>query len=239
MATFVLVHGSWHGGWCWRDLAERLRTAEHQVHTPTLSGCGEYVHRLDRNIDLSTHVQDIVNLLFYEDLRDVVLVGHSYAGLVIAAVAPQIAERLGTLVYLDPYIVAPGGRGFDLWDEARVEEARESLKGDSPYREPLSADALGITDEQLAAWVEARMTPHPLATYDEALPEDTAKSAALPRLYIRCTGGPIAHLFDPVEAQVREWGWPIEHLATGHDAMLTAAPALAELLINHANFIHA
>ncbi|MBO6783278.1 MAG: hypothetical protein JJ899_08415, partial [Alphaproteobacteria bacterium] len=108
-----------------------------------------------------------------------------------------------------------------------------------PYREPLTADALGIDDPALASWVEARMTPHPLATYNEPLPEDTAASAALPRLYIRCTEGPIAHLFQPVEDMVRDWGWPVETLASGHDAMLTAPAELTGMLIEHANAVRA
>src|SRR3546814_6261846 len=94
---------------------------------------------------------------------------------------------------------------------------------------------LGVTDPALAAWTAARLTPHPLATYAETMPADTAESAALPRLYIRCTAGPIAHLFAPVEAQVRTWGWPVERLDAGHDAMLTAAPALAAILTAHEN----
>lgn len=237
MATFVLVHGSWHGSWCWRKVAQKLRAAGHDVFAPTLTGCGENVHRLEGGIDLTTHVRDVVNLFFYEDLQDVVLVGHSYAGLVIAAAAPQIATQIRSMVYLDAYIVPPGGKGFDLWDDTRVDAAREALAGDSPYRDPLPARALGIEDAALASWVEARMTPHPLATYDEALPADTAESTALPRLYIRCTGGPISHLFEPVEAQVRSWGWPVENIASGHDAMLTAAPELTDLLINHANSV--
>lgn len=234
MATFVLVHGSWHGAWCWRRVADALRAAGHAVHAPTLTGCGSNVHRLAGDIDLTVHADDVANLLVYEDLRDVVLVGHSYAGLVVAAAAPKVAERIASLVYLDAYIVPPGGRGFDLWDAARVAAARAALQGESPYRAPLGPDLLGITDPALAEWVAARLTPHPLATYDEALPEDTPASAALPRLYIRCTGGPIAHLFEPVEAQVRAWGWPVDSLDTGHDAMLTAPDELTAMLLAHA-----
>ncbi|MGE0253328.1 MAG: alpha/beta hydrolase family protein [Alphaproteobacteria bacterium] len=234
MATFVLVHGSWHGGWCWRDLAPLLRRDGHEVHTPTLTGCGANVHRLSRDIDLTVHADDVVNLLFYEDLKDVILVGHSYAGLVVAAAAPRVAERLRSLVFLDAYIVPPGGRGFDLWDEARVTAARAALAGTAPWRDPLGPAALGIEDEALARWTAARMTPHPLATYETPLPADTEASAALPRLYIRCAAGPIAHLFAPVEAQVREWGWQVRSLDTGHDAMLTAPAPLAALLLAHA-----
>ena len=238
MATFVMVHGSWHGGWCWREVADALRARGHRVFTPTLSGCAENVHRLDGSIDLSTHVMDIENLLFFEDLSEVILVGHSYAGLVGQAAAPRIAARLRSLVYLDAYIVPAGGRGFDLWDEERVTAARKALDGPDPYREPLPPAALGIDNPDLANHVAARMTPHPLATYDEVMPADTPESAALPRLFIRCTGGPIAHLFAPVEEQVRARGWPVESLDTGHDAMLTEPAALTEMLLSHVDALN-
>src|SRR4051794_36628721 len=101
MATFVLVHGGSHGGWCWTKLTPLLRTAGHDVFAPTLTGLGERVHLLSRDVGLSTHITDITHVLEYEDLRDVVLVGHSYAGMVITGVAAQIPDRLRHLVYLD------------------------------------------------------------------------------------------------------------------------------------------
>src|SRR4051812_8081549 len=108
MATFVLVHGAWHGGWCWRKLTPLLRAAEHAVYTPTLTGLGERAHLGGPDVGLATHVRDVVTVLWYEDLSGVVLVGHSYGGMVIGGVADQVPERLAHLVYLDAYVPEPG-----------------------------------------------------------------------------------------------------------------------------------
>src|SRR5262245_44258791 len=104
MATFVLVHGAWHGGWCWRKLRTMLRAAGHEVYTPTLTGLGERSHLGNAAVGLATHVRDVANVLFYEDLSSVVLVGHSYGGMVIGGVAHQAPERLAHLVYLDAFV---------------------------------------------------------------------------------------------------------------------------------------
>jgi pimeloyl-ACP methyl ester carboxylesterase len=113
MVTFVLVHGSWHGGWCWRKVIPLFRAAGHAVYTPTLTGLGARAHLLTGGVDLTTHIQDIVSLLFYEDLAEVVLVGHSYAGVVISGVAARTPERLASLIYLDAYLPMEGRSLFD------------------------------------------------------------------------------------------------------------------------------
>src|SRR5689334_15631432 len=114
MANYLLVHGAWHGGWCWRRVVPLLRAAGHEVFTPTLTGLGERVHLLTRDVGLDTHAQDVIGVLEYEDLRDVVLVGHSYGGMVITAVAERAAERLAHLVYLDAFVPRDGQSQMDL-----------------------------------------------------------------------------------------------------------------------------
>src|SRR5947208_6414024 len=122
MATFVLVHGTGHGGWCWQKMVPLVRTAEHEVYTPTLSGVSDRSHLLDCGVDLTTHITDVASLLFYEDLSDVILVGHSYAGMVITGVAAKAPERLKQLVYLDAYLPDDGQSELDLWPaEMRAE----------------------------------------------------------------------------------------------------------------------
>src|SRR5688572_718991 len=108
MATFILVHGSWHGGWCWRLVTPLLRAAGHDVYTPTLTGLGERAHLVNSGVTLETHIEDVVNLLFYEDLSDVALVGHSYAGVVVSGVAARVPERLACVLYLDAYLPPEG-----------------------------------------------------------------------------------------------------------------------------------
>ena len=114
MATFVLVHGTGHGGWCWQKLAPLLRAGGSEVYTPTLTGLGDRSHLLGCGVDLTTHITDVASLLFYEDLLDVILVGHSYAGMVITGVAATVPERLRLLVYLDAYLPDEGQSELDL-----------------------------------------------------------------------------------------------------------------------------
>ncbi len=124
MATYVLVHGACHGGWCWRRVAELLRAAGHEVFAPTLTGLGDRAHLAHRGIDLDTHIQDVAAVLTYEELREVVLVGHSYAGLVITGVAERAANRLAQLVYLDAAVPRDGEAGLDLFAPEEVAAMR-------------------------------------------------------------------------------------------------------------------
>src|SRR5580700_6619085 len=123
-ATFVLVHGAWHGGWCFARVAEILRAQGHRVFTPTLTGLGERVHLASTEITLSTHVTDIVNVVRYEDLHDVVLLGHSYGGMVISGVVEVVPERVGALVYLDAFVPENGESLLDLVPEWQRERQR-------------------------------------------------------------------------------------------------------------------
>ena len=132
MATFVLVHGAWHGGWCWRKLTPLLRAAGQEVFTPTLTGLGERAHLGSPDVGLGTHVRDVAQVLWYEDLADVVLVGHSYGGLVIGGVADQVPERLRHLVYLDAFVPEHGQSMLDLGPPERrpAMQARVAAEGD-------------------------------------------------------------------------------------------------------------
>lgn len=230
MSNFLLVHGSWHGAWCWRDVEKLLRAKGHEVFAPTLSGCAERFHHASSEVNLTTHVNDVVELLFYEDLNDVILVAHSYAGMVAHGVCNAVPERIRCAVYLDAYVVPPGQKGYDLWTEERRAEARASIASGYPYRKPFDPGFLGITDPKVAEHVRARLTPHPLATYDEVLAEESPKAQSLPRIYVECTEGAIAPIFAPIVQSVRQRGWLIRSLAAPHDVMLTHPYELAGLL---------
>ena len=234
MASFVLVHGTGHGGWCWQKVAPLLRAAGHDVGPPTLSGLADRSHLLRCGVDLTTHITDVTNLLFYEDLSDVVLVGHSYAGMVISGVAALAPERLRRLVYLDAYLPDDGQAEVDLWPAEMRAAIMADAEASGGLRPPPSAAFLGLTDPAIAAWAQARMTPHPMATYTEPVPRGNAKSDALPRAYIQCTTGPTTAVFGPFAAKARAKGWPVLQIATGHDAMLTAPRELAALLLEAA-----
>jgi pimeloyl-ACP methyl ester carboxylesterase len=231
MATFVLVHGSWHGGWCWQQLTPLLAAPGHRVLAPTLTGCGPNVHMVGKGVDLETHIKDIANLLFYDDLNDVILVGHSYAGMIIGTAAMRAAGRVRALVYLDAYVIEPGKTGFDIWSPERLAVAKAAMARGEMFRPPFEPEFLGITDLKLAAWIRARLTPHPLATYDQAIEDDRVANAKLPRLYIACTSGPTAPIFAPTVARVKAEGWDVNELATGHNAMMLEPEKLAGMLL--------
>lgn len=232
MAVFVLVHGTGHGGWCWRGVERLLRAAGSDVFAQTLTGLGDRSHLLAAGVDLTTHVTDVASLLFFEDLSDVVLVGHSYAGMVITGVAATAPERLGLVVYLDAYLPDEGQAEVDLWPADMRAEIEADPHAGRGLRPPPPPEVMGIVDPDLAAWTRQRITPHPLATYTEAVPKAVPGSASLRRAYIRCTEGPLTRVFSPFAEKARAAGWPVRELATGHDAMLTAPDALARVLLD-------
>ena len=231
MTTFVLVHGSFGGGWVWQKVTPLLRAGGYEVYTARLTGLSDRSHLLDCGVDLTTHVTDVASLLFYEDLSDVLLVGHSYGGMVITGVAAKVPERLKLLVYLDAYVPSDGQNEFDLWPAEERAAAQADIVAGRGLRQPPLPAILGITDPEMADWVYARFTPHPLATYNQPVPVDSAKSAALPSVDIRCTAGPWTPRFAPFAAKARVAGWKVHELATGHMAMLTAPREVAELLL--------
>jgi pimeloyl-ACP methyl ester carboxylesterase len=238
MATFVLVHGGWHGGWCWRHVTPLLRARGHEVLTPTLSGLGERAHLLEPlgdRVNLDLHVQDVQRLLDYEDLHEVVLVGHSSAGMVVAGAANRATNRLVSVVYLDAFVPEDGQALFDiLLPERRAmyeQAARE--RGDGWLVPPPPPQAWGVTDPTQAEWLAARLTPQPLATFTQPVHLANAQAvAALPHTYVHCTVGPVAPSFAPFAARLRAApGWRYAELATGHDAMVTMPNELAEALV--------
>jgi pimeloyl-ACP methyl ester carboxylesterase len=233
MATFVLVHGSGCGGWVWKRLAPLLRAAGNQVYAPTLTGLADRAHLLHCGVDLTTHITDVANLLVYEDLSEVVLIGNSYARMVITGVAAKVPERLKLLVYLDAYVPDAGQSEAELLP-AEVRAARQAeAAAHAGVLQPPPPEIFGVSDPALADWIRARFTPHPWASYAEPVPFGTTTSADLPRAFIHCTGNPVStpRLFDASAQKARAAGWRVHELAAGHLAMLTAPRELAELLL--------
>lgn len=231
MPVFVLVHGTGHGGWCWQKVVPTLRRAGSDAYARTLTGVSDRSHLLDCGVDLTTHITDVRNLVVYEDLSEVVLVGHSYGGMVISGVAATAPERLRQLIYLDAYVPETGESEVDLWPSEMRAEIESGATAHPGLRPPPSPESMGIRDPALADWVRERITAHPMATYTEAVPSGSERSGALPCAYISCTEGPLTPVFEPFAEKAREAGWPVREIATGHDAMLTAPEAVAELLL--------
>ena len=231
MATYVLVHGAWHGGWCWQKVVPLLRAAGHTVSTPTLTGLGERAHLLSPGITLDTHLQDVVNVLAYEDLTEVILVGHSYGGVVITGVAHRIPERLAHLVYLDAFIPADGEAVFDLLrpeSGARLlDQARSS--GDGWQLPPQPLAAFGVSEAADLHWAGAKVGPHPLTTWQQPVAANNPLAATLARTYIWCADFPGFTRF--AERTRTDPTWRYHELATGHDAMITQPGELAQVLL--------
>jgi pimeloyl-ACP methyl ester carboxylesterase len=235
MATFVLVHGSMHGGWCWQRVLPALQAAGHLVYTPTLTGLGERIPLAHADIDLDTHIKDVLAVLVTEDLHDVVLVGHSYGTVVITGVADRMPERLAHLVYLDGTIAADGQAVLDFFppDARATRQTQVEVEGEG-WRLPPPRDlmGLGITTAEDAAWVRPKLTPQPFKTLTQPLRLVGAGWFEGPKTFIACTEAPSAPWRDAMIVRVRgEVGWRYRELATGHDAMTTASGELTALLL--------
>jgi pimeloyl-ACP methyl ester carboxylesterase len=227
MATFVLVHGSFHGGWCWQRVARLLRQAGHEVYTPTLTGLGERHHLATPQTGLEIHVQDILQVIEYEDLHNVILVGHSYSGLVNTSVAEHLSERVAHLIYLDAFIPHDGQSAFDLMPGMGEQWAQMAASDGDGWRvPPMSPIALGITNPADAVWVQSRLTPMPLLTHQQRVHLSLSDARELPRTYILCT----QFRFHATAHEAQSLGWDYFQLDTGHDAMITIPNELAQTL---------
>ena len=224
-ATFVLVHGAWHGGWCWTRVSPLLRAKGHTVFTPTLTGLGERSHLLTRDVDLDTHITDIVQVLEFEDLGNVILVGHSYAGMVITGVADKAGERIGQLVYLDAMLPENGKAITDYSSRPYAPITVESWHDHSP--EP---GEFGVTDERDVAWVEKRLTDMPRKCMTQPLRLAGDKSRRIKGTYILCSTRPFA---GEAAQRAKQRGYRYrELLSAGHDAMITQPRELATVLMD-------
>ncbi len=228
MADFVLVHGAWHGAWCWKKLLPPLWAAGHRAFAVTLTGVGERAHLLSGAITLDTHIADVVNLIEAEELPDPILVGHSYGGMVITGVAQCLGKRLRHLVYLDAIVPHPG----ESWSSSHTPDTQRGRRaviaehGSLPAPDPT---IFGLTGPDLA-WVARRQTPHPGAVYDAPLNFDAHRVASVPRTYIDCTQPALATIAAARQRVRSEPGWSLVELATGHDAMVSAPQALFDVL---------
>lgn len=233
MATYVLVHGGGHGGWCYQPLARLLRQQGHEVYTPTLTGLGEREHLLSPEVNLDTHITDVVKLLQYEDLHDVILVGHSYGGMVITGVADRATDRIGNMVYLD---AANPENGQSLVDVAGL--YMDAARADSrvidgvelvlfPGEDPMNY--YGITDAEQLEWMKPKLTPHPWKCFEQKLVlNNEAAMREIPQTHIVCTQTLPFRDVDALKASAQGRLWDVD---TGHDLMVSEPAAVAELLL--------
>jgi pimeloyl-ACP methyl ester carboxylesterase len=231
MSTFVLVHGAWHGSWCWARVRKSLQSMGHEVFTPTLTGVGERSHLASPNVNLTTHVNDVVNLIAWEGLSNVVLCGHSYAGAVISGVADRVAAQIGALVYLDAFVLNNGESIHDALPPAHAQTqlALASEHGDGWKVPPIPAIAFNVNEKD-REWVDSQCTPHPIACFQEKIRLGGASGSITKTLFIQA----IDYADSPFGAfreRARARGWPTEEIACGHDAMLDQPQQLCSRLI--------
>jgi pimeloyl-ACP methyl ester carboxylesterase len=234
LATYVLVHGGGHGGWCYQPVARLLRSSGHEVYTPTMTGPGERAHLLDERVDLDRHIEDIAAVLHYEDLSDVILVGHSYGGMVITGAADRAADRVGRLVYLDAATPING--------QSLVDVAGPVIEAVRPFgamvREmelvllpaPDAGLLYGVNDATDLAWMADRLTGHPWKCFAQPLTLTNEEALwAVPQYHIVCTSTLATRdpdLMDKACAEGRLWD-----IDTGHDLMITEPQKVADTLL--------
>jgi pimeloyl-ACP methyl ester carboxylesterase len=229
MTNYVLVHGAWHGSWCWARVRRRLSAKGHEVFTPTLTGLGERSHLLSRGVGLETHVLDVVNLLIWEDLRDVVLVGHSYGGAVVRHVADRMPDRIRSLIYLDAFVPENGKAVVDyLPDRGESYRKLAQARGDGWKIPPREASSFGVNAAD-AHWVDSQCTMHPLSSIETPAQISGACDHIANIGFIRASGfnSPYGQFY----LKAGERGWWQEELQCGHDVMLDMPDELTALLL--------
>ncbi len=230
MTTFVLIHGAWHGGWVWRKVDAPLRAAGHRVFTPTLTGLGERAHLASLDVDLDTHIQDIVGLLEAEELTDVLLVGHSYAGIVITGVADKAAERLRGLVYIDAF-VPDSDFSLQANNPSRFEMFAKLVddEGDDIMILPADANMWSVEDEDDVDWLNRRMTPQPINTYRQKLTYTVRLEDVGNLTYIYAAGNKLGQ-FDKYAGMLSvDSTWQYYSVDCGHEVMVDRPDKLGEI----------
>ena len=229
--TFVLVHGAWHGGWCWQRMTPLLRAAGHDVHTPSLTGLGERAHLGSQYTSLNTHITDIVSMMHMEDVKDVILVGHSYAGFVVTGAADRSPSRVRMLVYVNAFVPENGKSLLDFVPPDR-REAYEKPGKEKGYFETFPISSYAVTKPEDVAWVQPRITTRQsYRTFAQplSLRGDTSKIA---RAYVRCAD-PVYGPMEPFAQRLKNApGWKYAEAKGGHDAMITNPRSLADALIS-------
>ncbi|MDP1739736.1 alpha/beta fold hydrolase [Polaromonas sp.] len=240
MANFVLVHGAWHGGWCWQRVTSLLQQQGHRVHAVTLTGLGERAHLLSPAITLDTHIDDVISAIEVEELHDVVLAVHSYAGMIGTAVADRLGKHLKHLVYVDAVLPKPGESWSSTQSAATQQQRLSAAQATTRFSfPPPDPEVFGLHDAD-HAWVKRRQTPHPGNTYQAPLTFDVQRVAAIPRTFVNCTQ-PALGTIEPSRLRAKDakfWdgAWlpnsKIIEIKTGHDPMISEPAALTKILLD-------
>lgn len=232
-ATFLLVHGGFHGGWCWCRLAERLQYYGHTVYTPTLTGLGERAHLLSPNVGLETHINDIMEVIKAEELRDFILVGHSVGGVPVTAVADRMGDRIRQVVFFDAILIENGQSYADISDNFGHRSVTTRQDG-VQLADTYPASVFGLTDKDDISWVDRRLTPHPYRAFSERLYTDNKIGNGLPCAYVAFTN-PVFPLLKSTSMhayarnQMQHWTWLERPVC--HDAMVSNPDIATDALL--------
>jgi pimeloyl-ACP methyl ester carboxylesterase len=235
MSSFVLVHGAWHGGWCWKRVRKSLQAQGHEVFTPTLTGLADRSHLLSRAVTLETHIQDVVNLIRWEELSDIVLCGHSYGGCVVSGVADRMPEHVRALVYLDAFVLDDGDTQIQHLTTAQSRQFRDGVKnlGDGWKVPPVPAAAFNVNVAD-RDWVDRQCTMQPLGTMEESLRLTGGMERIENVTFILAAGYAPGSPFPPFYDKAKAKGWHTRTVACGHDVMLDLPEDLTALLVEAA-----
>jgi pimeloyl-ACP methyl ester carboxylesterase len=229
MAAFLVAHGAWSAGWAWKKMHPLLRARGHELYTPTYTGIGERVHLAHKDINLDTHIADILGVLEAEELRNVILIGHSYGGMVATGVADRASERISQLVYLDAFAPRNGQSLLDLQTEESRQRVRDDAKKNDGWRispNPAPPD----TSEMDLSWVNAHRVMQPLKTFEQKI-KLTGAVDKLPRTYIYCTKSRPGDVFRQFRDRAStEKGWKCIDIDASHSPHVTVPEALAQVL---------
>jgi pimeloyl-ACP methyl ester carboxylesterase len=231
-ATFLVAHGAWSAGWAWKKMHPLLAAAGHRLLTPTYTGLGEREHLAHPGIDLETHIQDILGVIKYEQLSQLVLVGHSYGGMVATAVADRVPGRIAKLVYLDAFVPTDGQALLDLVAPAAAQRMRASAKAGDGWRvapNPPPPD----TSLQDLQWIQALRLPHPLRAFETPIRIRNA-DIRIPRTYIYCKRANPEDTFRPFAERAQRERWSYREIDASHSPHITAPEELRNLLISEA-----
>jgi pimeloyl-ACP methyl ester carboxylesterase len=226
--TFLVAHGAWSAGWAWRKMHPLMRAAGHQLITPTYTGLGEREHLANPAIDLDVHIQDMLGVIKYEQLRNFILVGHSYGGMVATGVADRVPELVRKLVYLDAFVPTDGQSLIDLLPSGAAERMRAGAKATDGWRVPSNP----IPPDTSAAdvqWIQALRIPQPIKTFESPLRLRNGDTK-IPRTYIYCKRKTPDDTFRPFAARAQREGWGYHEIDASHSPQVTAPEALTKLL---------
>ncbi|MFO7325323.1 MAG: alpha/beta fold hydrolase [Pseudomonadota bacterium] len=230
--TFLVAHGAWSAGWSWKKMHPLMNAAGHRLLVPTYTGLGEREHLASRDVDIETHISDVLGVIKFEELDDFVLVAHSYGGLVATAVADRVPERIRKLIYVDAFVPRDGQSLFDLVPDPAREQLLSGMAAGDGWRVPPMPIPEDTSPEDVA-WIQRFRMPQPLHCFDR--PVKLSGEIRVPRAYVYALRRPPADTFGPFAARAREEGWAYREIDASHSPQVTAPETLMEVLVSLAS----